>query len=107
MSNDRTALADRSRLAEIRTTKIKKIAFRGDFFCVCPKKAVTSDSANPAGFPNIRSSMCSEWGLLALARRTYSSINPPDFVRCGSFASCPHYRANYNLFSKKILLMRA
>ena len=31
--------------------------------------------------------MCSEWGLLTLARRTYSSKCPPDILRCGLIAS--------------------
>ena len=35
----------------------------------------------------MRSSMCLEWGLLALARRTYSSYLPPATIRCGSIAS--------------------
>ena len=34
-----------------------------------------------------RISMCSEWGLLALARRTYSSKCPLDISRCGLIAS--------------------
>ncbi len=33
----------------------------------------------------MRSSMCLEWGLLALARRTYSSYLPPATIRCGLF----------------------
>ena len=37
--------------------------------------------------PLLRSSMCSEWGLLTLARRTYSSKCPPDISRCGLIAS--------------------
>ena len=37
--------------------------------------------------PLLRSSMCSEWGLLALARRTYSSKCPLDISRCGLIAS--------------------
>ena len=31
--------------------------------------------------------MYSEWGLRALARRTYSSYLPPATIRCGSIAS--------------------
>ena len=37
--------------------------------------------------PLFRSSMCSEWGLLSLARRTYSSKCPLDISRCGLIAS--------------------
>ena len=35
--------------------------------------------------------MCSEWGLLALARRTYSEYLPPVTIRCGSIASLRKY----------------
>lgn len=32
-------------------------------------------------------SMFEKWGLFKLARRTYSSLKPPAFARCGCFAS--------------------
>ena len=37
--------------------------------------------------------MCSEWGLLALARRTYSEYLPPATIRCNfccTFDMLPH-----------------
>ena len=49
----------------------------------------------------IRSSMYAEWGLLALARHTYSSYLPPATNRCGLFRFMPAKIQQKNDICKK------
>ena len=86
-SSEETSLSEVAwRLEALRSSSFpqKSTDFRGPRVGSAPHSAPRSQWSIP---PLLRSSMCSEWGLLALARRTYSSKCPLDISRCGLIAS--------------------